>query len=298
MKTVLVLGDGQLGRSVENVLRGDGYDVYVLSKKQTGLNFLDFRKTLKQLQEAIDVHGEVFSIVNTIAYTNVDGAEKEQGVCNTINNITPSVIAEYLRDSGIKFVHFSTDFVYDDVYSKDLRFTEEDKLRPLNIYAESKAEADRCIMAVNPNSLILRVGGIYQSLTDGISGSCFVGKIASLKDKKTIEVVNDQFTSPTPVSFISESLSTILSSPEWKPGVYNLSCHGKISFFELAKQVLRNTQVEVLPVSSKDYEKKNFMQGKKTAKRPLNCNMDCEKIMNSYPIYPQHFSAYEKDYVL
>ena len=294
MKTILLLGDGQLGRSLEKTLKPH-YDVVVLSRKKTGLDFTNIRGTVKQIQDEIDLHAEVYAVINTIAYTNVDSAEKNGSVCNTVNSLTPSIVAAQLEEFGIKFIHFSTDFAYNDPFFETTLFKEDDKTTPLNVYATTKVKGDQTILNVYPDAIILRVGGIFQSLKDGISPTCFVGKIASLANRESINVVDDQFTSPTPVDYVSEAVLKILQSERWIPGLFNWGTTGTISFYELAKLVLKNQKTIVNPVSTERYAE---LMKTQLATRPKHCAMDHTKIMMSYNLAGHHFENFEEDYTL
>ena len=52
-------------------------------------------------------------LVNASAYTKVDLAEEESSLCDNINHHAVQVMAKLCRDQKIKFIHLSTDYVFD-----------------------------------------------------------------------------------------------------------------------------------------------------------------------------------------
>src|SRR6266536_940060 len=76
-------------------------------------------------------------IVNAAAYTDVNGAESERELANTINGHVPGLLAEELTQYGGRvLIHYSTDYVFDGTTTTP--YGESDPPAPLNVYGESK----------------------------------------------------------------------------------------------------------------------------------------------------------------
>ena len=52
-------------------------------------------------------------IINCAAYTAVDKAESDTELADKLNNIAPGNIAKVAKEIGAKFIHISTDYVFD-----------------------------------------------------------------------------------------------------------------------------------------------------------------------------------------
>ena len=98
--------------------------------------------------------------------TNVDGAE---------------AVARAAR--GIRLVHMSSDVIFDGVRG---RYREEDPPAPVNDYGRSKAEAERCVAAANPEATLARTSLLYggpepgpQERLAAAGGTFFVDEIRS-----------------------------------------------------------------------------------------------------------------------
>lgn len=90
------------------------------------------------------------------------------------------------------------------------------------------------------------------------------------KTHKTISVVNDQFCRPTWARTLAEFMVFLIENSS-AYGIYHLSNNSedRISWYEFAKEILKDTDVEVLPVNSDEFLTK--------AKRPENSTMNLEK---------------------
>ena len=75
-------------------------------------------------------------IINTAAYTNVDGAEDDALSAYQVNFLGPQNLATYCSKNGIFLVHFSTDYVFDGC--ADVKWIESDTTTPTSVYGQSK----------------------------------------------------------------------------------------------------------------------------------------------------------------
>ncbi len=131
------------------------------------------------------------AVVNCAAFTNVDGAEKNEAACYAANADGPENLAVACREYGVKFLTISTDYVFDG--AKDGFYVESDKPNPLSVYAKSKYEGELRTAAANPDAIVLRSGWIY-----GPGGTNFLSVMPGLLSKDTaITVVSDSRGTPT-----------------------------------------------------------------------------------------------------
>ena len=104
------------------------------------------------------------------------------------------------REHNIRFVHISTDYVFDG--TKTLPYKENDLPNPVSAYGTTKLMGERAVLEKNPSSLIIRAQWLY-----GKGGENFITKVVKIaKQSGTLRVVNDQRGSPTYAKDLAEPL--------------------------------------------------------------------------------------------
>ena len=108
MKKILILGEtSQLGRTLnDNQILFNDINFSYLNLRD--FNFLDEKTFFKKLEKLnLDI------IINFTAYTKVDDAEKNQDEAIKINELLINKLINFVTIKKIKFIHFSTDYVFD-----------------------------------------------------------------------------------------------------------------------------------------------------------------------------------------
>lgn len=178
-------------------------------------------------------------IINTAAMTNVDTCETEREACWAMNvtSVEHQVKAlENLKkgDSNYNphFIHLSTDFIFDGTHGP---LDENEKPNPLSYYAESKLAAERVVQASGLDWAIARTVLVY-GIVDNMSRSNIVLWVKSnLEQGKKINVVDDQFRTPTLAEDLADGC--ILIAQKKAKGIYNISGKNFYSILELAQTV-------------------------------------------------------------
>ena len=106
-----------------------------------------------------------------------------------------------------------------------------------------------------------------------------------INEKPEINVVNDQFGSPTYAADLAEAIISIISSGNWYPGIFHFTNSGKISWFDFAEAIKRlsKSNCKVNPVSTSQYPT--------PAKRPAYSVLNNTKICKAYAIQPRPWEA-------
>ena len=244
-KTILITGaNGQLGREMRRVLDGDinFYPIY------TDVDELDI--TNASAIEACLASNSVDYIVNCAAYTAVDAAESNIELCTKLNTDAPSLLAQAAAKHGARFIHISTDYVFDGTSCRPYR--EDDKVCPASVYGSTKAEGERRIMEIAPDSIIIRTAWLYSP-----HGKNFVKTMIELgKTRESLRVVCDQVGTPTFALDLASVIKTFIDCEQWHPGIYHFSNEGVISWYDFTLAIHRIagiTSCHVLPCLSKDY---------------------------------------------
>jgi dTDP-4-dehydrorhamnose reductase len=205
--------------------------------KKEGYDFASLDITDKE-----NVH-QVFSkflpdvVINTAAMTNVDACETEKELCWSLNvtaveNQVYSLEKLSTKDYAPHFIHLSTDFIFDGTHGP---LDENEKPNPLSYYAESKLAAEKVTQAAKVSWAIARTVLVY-GIVDNMSRSNIVLWVKSnLEQGKKINVVDDQFRTPTLAEDLADGC--ILIAKKRAKGIYNISGKDFYSILELAQVV-------------------------------------------------------------
>ncbi len=116
-------------------------------------------------------------VLHCAAMANVDACEDDPEKAYRINAEVSGEMAGFCAQQGIRFVHISTDAVFDGRLGN---YLEEDLPNPINAYAETKLAAEHLVTAANPNAIIARVNFYGYSLFGRRSlGEFFVNHLAA-----------------------------------------------------------------------------------------------------------------------
>ena len=119
-------------------------------------------------------------IFHCAALANIDQCEKNPELAEALNSNLPGKLAASAGKHGIKFVHISTDAVFDGEDCGSDGYREEDEPNPVSCYAESKLKGENIVIANNSDALIARVNFYGWSAAGGRSlVEFFYNKLAS-----------------------------------------------------------------------------------------------------------------------
>ncbi|GAA4735610.1 dTDP-4-dehydrorhamnose reductase [Flavisolibacter ginsenosidimutans] len=266
-QTILVTGsNGQLGSELKYLsAQFTAYNFVFLTRSELSLN------DDHAIAKTIERHKPSF-VINCAAYTAVDKAESEKEEAFQINAKAVGTLAKACAQYGIKFIHISTDYVFDGTRKTPLK--EDDAVNPINVYGESKRAGEEAALQNNPAAIIIRTSWVYS-----FYGKNFVKTMMRLmNEKERINVVADQWGSPTYAADLAEAVLQIVQSPNWQPGIYHFSNEGVITWFDFAKEIAAqiHTNCVVQPTTTDSFPT--------PAKRPLYSVMSKEKVQKQYGI--------------
>ena len=271
---ILVIGkDGQLGKSIKKIcIKSEKIKNFTFVGRQE----LNLNNTSNILGYFKDKKFDV--IVNCAAYTNVEKAEEETELSNQINNIAVTELAKIAFAKKIRFIHISTDYVFDGK-NKSL-YREKDSTNPLNVYGKTKLDGEKAIQEFMPvNGTIIRTSWLYSEY-----GTNFVQKILQQGiKKKEVSVVHDQIGSPTFAKDLALAILKIINQKGYiindeETNIYHFANTGNISWYGFAKEIfkIKNINCKVNPVSSSEYPT--------VSKRPKNSSLDSNKIRERFDL--------------
>jgi dTDP-4-dehydrorhamnose reductase len=272
MNRILVTrAKGQLGREIsvrkETV---QGAEFFFLDIEELDLTAVDeVKKTINSIKPSV--------LINCAAYTAVDRAEEDRENAFAVNAGAVENIIDAARAlPSMKFLHISTDFVFDGKASKP--YDEDADPDPQSVYGKSKWQGEKYALAY-PLSMIIRTSWLYSEY-----GGNFVKTILRLAgEKDEINVVSDQRGVPTWAGDLSLAILSVCNQAlsgekEFMPGIYHYSNEGSCSWYEFACEIkkLMGFDMRIRPVSTEEYPL--------PAKRPAYSVLGLDKIKKTYNI--------------
>lgn len=198
--------------------------------------------------------GEPDWIVNCTAYTAVDNAETETREATELNTIAPGYLATAAEQLGAKFIHISTDFVFDGNATKPYR--EDAPTNPLGAYGRTKRDGEEAVMGNNQNALIVRTAWLY-----GPNGNSFPKTMikAHLAGRQ-LKVVADQTGCPTYTADVAQFIVERIDKNDF-PGIYHCVGHEAMTWRDFAIQAIeayqrangQNISVDIEPIKTEDW---------------------------------------------
>lgn len=275
MKKILVTGGkGQLGSELQ--VLGPNYPQFdwVFTDWEE-LDLCDLENLETQLNQ---INPQI--IINCAAHTAVDKAESEFELSDVLNHQSVAVLAKWSKAHDCKFIHVSTDYVFDGTAATAL--TETTEPNPINVYGVTKLAGEKACIKYNPDSIIIRTSWVYSSF-----GTNFVKTMSKLmQERDSLNVVNDQIGSPTYAADLAQAIMTILTHDNWQAGIYNFSNEGEISWYEFALAIKEiggfDCEINGIPTSAYPTP----------AKRPQYSLLDKSKIKSVYGVVvPEYITS-------
>lgn len=224
-------------------------------------------------------------IINAAAYTAVDRAEQEPELAHAINGAGAGNLAEAARECDARFMHISTDFVFDGHQSRP--YLTSDNTRPLGVYGASKLEGElRVKEMLGEHAFILRTAWVY-----AVEGANFVKTMLRLmREHRPLRVVADQIGSPTWAMSLAEAV--------WKAalqthlyGLHHWTDAGVASWYDFAVAIGEEATVlkmlkavpTILPINTDGYPT--------PARRPAYSVLDCNLTRKTLDMQPAYWRA-------
>lgn len=225
---ILVTGsNGQIGTSLKEASLNFKYDCKFLSKKD-----LDITSSSSIKKAFLKYSPHI--IINTAAYTEVDGAEANNTTAFSVNEAGPRLLAIHCSEEGIPIIHFSTDYVFDGLSSTPYKPT--DPTSPKTVYGASKLAGERAIQSYANSYIILRTSWVFSR-----HGKNFLKTMIKLAESKNkISVVNDQFGNPTFSNDIAHITFLLVAEALAKKNLQKIFHYGGdtiCSWFDFANEI-------------------------------------------------------------
>ena len=218
---------GQLGIELTQELRARGYTVATFGRAE--VNITDGAATEAALaQSAAEV------VFNSAAYNRVDVAEREPQAAFEVNALAVRNLALACRQMDARFVHFSTDYVFDG--RADRPYVEQDATHPLSAYAVSKLAGELYARAYLEQPLIVRTCGVFGPAGRTTARGNFLELMLRLAGSgQPIRVVEDHMATPTYAPWLAARTIDLVERQQ--SGVFHIGGGEAISWFQYARAI-------------------------------------------------------------
>jgi dTDP-4-dehydrorhamnose reductase len=237
-----------------------GSDV-VTALNDSGIQPQPFNRTNLNLDQTADSLTQILSrslqekpstLVNTIGYTGVDKAESEPDLANLANGEYPRKLALASKDVGARFIHISTDYVFDGTSTVPYKTT--DTPNPQSAYGRSKLAGEISVQESSADYQIFRTAWLY-----GANGNCFPKTVARvLKEQGQMKVVNDQVGQPTWTKDLAELIIAHQNiEASVRPRIVHATASGSCSWYEFACEIALSLGYDpdqvIIPITTAEY---------------------------------------------
>jgi dTDP-4-dehydrorhamnose reductase len=271
---VLLLGaGGQLGRELQ---RTCPRHVSLSACDTPDLDFCQPASITRCIAKTAPTH-----IINAAAYTAVDRAESEPDLADRVNHLAVRQIAGHCRETGIRLIHISTDFVFNGRQGRP--YAPHDTPDPLSVYGRSKYRGEQAVLTTLDNVLVIRTAWLYS-----IFGSNFVKTMLRLMaEKEALSVVVDQIGTPTWAKGLARAVWRAMEKE--LTGIVHWTDAGTASWYDFAAAIqeeglsagLLKTIIPVKPIPSRQFPA--------AAIRPANGVLDKTASWKQLGMEPPHW---------
>jgi dTDP-4-dehydrorhamnose reductase len=275
MKLLVLGAGGQVGLELRRLAWPSGYDLDAFGRDGVDI-------TEREAVAAAVARERPDIVINAAAYTAVDRAETEPDAAWASNCTGPANLAAACRDAAIPLIHLSTDYVFDG--SKPGPYREDDPVKPLGVYGQSKEAGDCAVREALARHVILRTAWVYSA-----HGHNFVKTMLRLAaERPVLRVVADQIGSPTGAADIAAAIGAIvqqLDAGNSRWGTYHFAGGGTVTWHGFAQAIFelatpwRGPPPLVEAIATADYPT--------PARRPANSVLDCSRIGEVFGIVPR-----------
>lgn len=266
---ILVTGaNGQLGNEMR-IVAADSADNYIFSdiNQVEGVETAYLDITDFEAVQAFVSDNSIDAIINCAAYTNVDAAETNEALAETLNAKAPENLARAIKAVGGLLIHISTDYVFGkEAYNTPCK--EDQTGTPTGVYGLTKLHGEEAIKETDCNYIIIRTSWLYSEF-----GKNFCKTMLNLTaTKPELKVVFDQVGTPTYALDLAKAIEAIIEDYKTsskfnahssmptarypKTGIYHYSNEGVCSWYDFATMIAEyasNTDCKIRPCHSNEF---------------------------------------------
>jgi dTDP-4-dehydrorhamnose reductase len=255
MKLLLTGASGLLGLNLALEAMGEHEVIGIDRGKLRSAPFRVMRSDFLQAKEIDSILDSTNPdwLINCAALANLEECERHPDQAYQLNAEFPAALANVCAKRNIKFIHLSTDAVFDG--TKDDAYIEADEPNPLGVYSQTKLEGERAVQSANPKAIVARVNFYGWSLGGRRSlGEFFVN---NLSEGKNINGFTDVIFCPMWVNHLSQTLIAMLEKN--LSGLYHVVGAQAMSKYQFGVEVARKFGLRVSLIEPQSVERSSLI---------------------------------------
>jgi dTDP-4-dehydrorhamnose reductase len=274
MKVLIVGSNGQLGCELQRTCPSG---IEISAKDYPDI---DITKN-KSFRLVIDKEAPDW-IINSAAYTNVDGAEEEPGEAHAVNCEGAKNLAREALRVNARLVHISTDFVFNGNNCRP--YKPLDPPDPQSVYGKTKLDGELAVLNIlKEDALIIRTAWLYS-----VHGNNFVYTMLRLmKEKEEITVIDDQIGTPTWANGLAKAIWATME--KGLKGIFHWTDAGVASWYDFAVAIqdeaidagILSKRISIQPIPTEKYLTQ--------AKRPSFSVLDKRNLLDATGLLSVHW---------
>ena len=240
VKIAVFGASGLLGSAVCRSIIRRGYSLLAYSNKES-VTFSDqYRSKQMPFSDDNQLTRELFdqwpgAVINCAAISSPDTVDKSPELARLINVEGASRLASISAHIGARFIHISTDMVFD---GKKSPYRSTDQPNPLSEYGRQKLDAEKKILSVtDENLVVLRV--------TLLNGNSPLGRrsqhekiLRALASGSTLTLFEDELRQPCSAENLSDIIVELTERPNLN-GLYHWAGSEEVSRYELGVRILK-----------------------------------------------------------
>jgi dTDP-4-dehydrorhamnose reductase len=231
-----VLVTGARGRLGTAIVREFSSDAEVHAPDRQALDITDARavhRTVEQIRPDV--------VINCAAFNDVDAAQERVVDALEVNAFAVLTLGRAAQAVGGRFVHYSTDFVFDGETAS--AYTEADRPNPRSSYGLSKLLGEWFALAGSPSgpslrnaAFVLRVESLFGPAAARLGSLDAI--LANVREGTEVSVFVDRTVSPSYTVDVAEATRALLER-DLAPGLYHCVNSGAVTWKGIAEEVAR-----------------------------------------------------------
>jgi dTDP-4-dehydrorhamnose reductase len=266
MKILVTGASGLLGTDIVLELAASGHEITKNSfSERPGFVAADI-STPKGMSKLTNLNWDC--IVHTTAARDPDSCEKDKDAAFKLNVLASEKLARAAAKKKAKFIFISTDYVFS---GDNPPYKETDVPSPVNYYGETKFEAEKRILSICPDAIIIRVSILY-GINAGLKASPLLySSLKAIESKAKVFIDDAIIRYPVYTGDVAKALNFLLSKNA--SGIFHFSSDDKTTKYKMAKEM-----ASVLGKDSSHINPLETVPAATLARRPLDSHLDLSKI--------------------
>lgn len=233
----------------------------------------------REVMQVFNIYSPQY-VIHAASMTDVDRCEVSRHNCYEQNVKATMNIIKACSQSRSHLIFISTDFIFD---GKNGPYDEDDKPNPLNYYGQTKLETESAVRQYPFDWSIVRTNLVYGISHDMSRSNIILWVKKGLEQGKTLELVDDQFRTPTLAEDLAEGCLLIVAKKA--RGIFNISGEELLTPYDMAKMTANFFHLDTKKIKKTDSS--HFGQ---VAIRPLRTGLIISKAKEILGFSPKSFA--------